>query len=66
MLNWEQLKRHWTGLELWKTPTRYLVCVKYESIFRFFDGQQIAQQTFDEMKALREQQYLNTQKKTKN
>lgn len=63
MLNWYQLRRHWTGLELWKTPTRYLVCVKYESIFRFFDNLQIAQQTFEEMKALREQQELIIQSK---
>lgn len=63
MLNWNHLKRHWTGLELWKTPTRYLVCVKYEYIFRFFDSLQIAQQTFEEMKALREQQELNIQSK---
>lgn len=63
MLNWNQLKRHWTGLELWKTPTRYLVCVKYESIFRFFDNLQIARQTFEEMRALREQQELNIQSK---
>lgn len=65
MLDWEQLRSHWTGPELWKTPTKYLVCVRYERIFRFFDNLKDAQQTFEEMKAFREQQYLNLQERLK-
>ena len=23
-------------IEVWKTPTKYLTCIKYDTIFRFF------------------------------
>lgn len=43
MYNWELLSNdHITGIELWKTPTKYLVCQRYLSHFRFLDTKEQA------------------------
>jgi hypothetical protein len=33
---WDLLYKY-GHIEVWKTPTKYLTCIKYETIFRFFD-----------------------------
>ena len=35
-MNWKRLFVYNYYTELWKTPTKYLVCIKYEGLFKFF------------------------------
>ena len=42
-MNWEKLFVYNYYTEFWKTPTRYLVCRKYEKFFKFFDNYKEAQ-----------------------
>jgi len=39
MRGWSLIYKDFTTqLELWKTPSRYLICNKYAGIFHFFDS----------------------------
>lgn len=47
-MDWKLLRRHSdTLLELWKTPTKYLVCKTYERFYKFFDTHSEALAYFD-------------------
>lgn len=37
IFGWKRLKWYPSGIEVWKTPTRYLTCHHYLGIFRFSD-----------------------------
>lgn len=51
MLNWTMLKRDGrTGLELWQTPSRFLVCQKYCGYYVFIDNFDQAMQKYKDDK----------------
>lgn len=37
MYNGQNLLYKYGHIEVWKTPTKYLICIKSDTIFRFFD-----------------------------
>lgn len=47
MLGWDLVKNR-NGVDFWKTPTRYLVCKKYEGYFHFFDSFNEAEYFYNE------------------
>lgn len=50
MLNWELYKRDGdTGIELWKTPTKFLVCQRYLIRFKFRNTLQEAMELYREV-----------------
>lgn len=36
-------------VELWKTPVKYLTCIKIEGIFKFFDNKEEAYNEFKKL-----------------
>ena len=50
MCNWQLLLINYdTGIELWKTPTKYLVCQKYLGYFKFLDTEKQARPYFEQV-----------------
>lgn len=45
MLGWKKIKGR-NGWELWETPSRYLVCLKYCNKYYFFDNLEKAKEFF--------------------
>ena len=50
MCNWQLLLINYdTGIELWKTPTKYLVGQKYLGYFKFLDTEKQARPYFEQV-----------------
>ncbi len=50
MYDWRLLSVNYdTGVELWKTPTKYLVCQKYLGYFKFLDTEKQARPYFEQV-----------------
>lgn len=50
MCNWQLLLVNYdTGIELWKTPTKYLVCQKYFGYYKFLDTEKQAKLYFEQV-----------------
>ena len=48
MCDWQLLLVNYdTGIELWKTPTKYLVCRKYYGLYKFLDTEKQAHDCFE-------------------
>ena len=48
-IGWKLLKKDYlNGLELWKTPSKFLVCQKYLNFFRFVNSKEDAIKTFED------------------
>ena len=48
---WKLLRKSFnTSAELWKTPTKWLVCKKHERYYKFFDTEKEATEFFDTIK----------------
>lgn len=41
---WKRIEWYNNGLELWKTPTKFLVCMKYQKMFKFYETLEMANQ----------------------
>ena len=50
IFNWERLKWYPSGIEVWKTPTKYLTCQHYLRIFGFSDTIDDAFKNVEEIK----------------
>lgn len=45
---WKRIEWYDNRLELWKTPTKFLVCMKYQKIFKFCETLEISNQIIND------------------